>query len=220
VASKEQRAGFAQPEVLHALSPERMSTYLQECSGDPVAALHLYTWNVRATGAFWETMGMLEIVLRNALDRRLCVRHERFGRSGTWLDDPAGELHGHARSDITKARRRVQYKGKKLRHGQELAELSFGFWRYLLARQYSSTLWPDLASAFPHAPNRSLRTVEEPVVRLHAFRNRLAHHERIWSEPLTERYEDMLTLLAFIDPVVQQWVKSCSRVPDVLADRP
>ncbi|GGQ47929.1 hypothetical protein ACFFKE_08505 [Streptomyces mutabilis] len=49
--------------------------------------------------------------------------------------------------------------------GKVIAELSFGFWRFLLARQYKTNLWPDLAGAFPYAPNRALTTVEDPVKR-------------------------------------------------------
>jgi hypothetical protein len=40
-------------------------------------------------------------------------------------------------------------------------------------------LWPDLASGFPYAPDRELGTVEGPLARLHVFRNRLAHHQRV-----------------------------------------
>jgi hypothetical protein len=40
-------------------------------------------------------------------------------------------------------------------------------------------LWPDLASGFPHTPDRQLETVEGPLARLHAFRNRLAPPARL-----------------------------------------
>jgi hypothetical protein len=81
-------------------------------------------------------------------------------------------------------------------------------------------LWPDLASVFPHAPNRSLRTVENPVARLHEFRNRLAHQEPVHAYPLSARHEDLLTVLGYIDPLVADWVATRSRVPAVLAQRP
>lgn len=206
--------------VVAALSAERLSTYVQACGGEQAAAIELYVWNTRVGGAFWETLGLVEVVLRNALDARLKVRHARLQRGGDWLDDPAGELHQHARADIATARRRVRTKRKQLRHGQVIAELPFGFWRFLLARQYASTLWPDLASAFPHAPNRSLRTVENPVARLHEFRNRLAHHEPVHAYPLDERHNDLLTVVGYTDPLVADWIAGQSRVLNVLAQRP
>jgi hypothetical protein len=219
VASEQQQPAELKAMVA-ALSAERLSTYLYACHGDQAEAIELYVWNTRVGGAFWETLGLVEVVLRNALDARLSLRHARLQRRGEWLDDPAEELHQHARADIATARGRVRVKRKQARHGQVIAELPFGFWRFLLARQYASTLWPDLASVFPHAPNRSLRTVENPVARLHEFRNRLAHQEPVHAYPLPARHEDLLTVLGYIDPLVADWVAAQSRVPAVLAQRP
>ena len=114
----------------------------------------------------------------------------------------------------------MRSKGKAATHGQVLSELSFGFWRFLVSKTYSGRLWPDLASAFPHAPNRSRATIETPVRELHVFRNRLAHHQRIYSQPLTERRHDLQTLLGYIDPALAAWTATTSRVPAVLARRP
>jgi hypothetical protein len=41
---------------------------------------------------------------------------------------------------------------------------------------------------------RRRETVEAPISRLHVFRNRLTHHQRVWSHAPDERYEDLLTL--------------------------
>lgn len=125
-----------------------------------------------------------------------------------------------ARDDISKARRRVHAKKKAPTDGQIISELGFGFWRFLMARRYQADLWPDLASGFPYAPNRARRTLEDPIVRLHEFPNRLAHHQRIWSEPVEQRYEDCLLVAWFIDPIVRDWIAVTSPVPVVLARRP
>lgn len=114
----------------------------------------------------------------------------------------------------------MRAKGKTTSHDQAISELSFGFWRFLLSRTYSGRLWPDLASGFPHAPNRSLTTIETPVRDLHELRNRLAHHQRVYSQPLADRHRDMQTLLGYIDPTLTAWVAATSRVPAVLAQRP
>ncbi|MFJ8982935.1 hypothetical protein [Streptomyces sp. NPDC102282] len=100
------------------------------------------------------------------------------------------------------------------------AALSFRFWRFLLARQYKTKLWPDFAGAFPHAPDRALPTVVDPVGRLHKFRNRIAHHEGVWHLPLEARQDDIQTLLCFIAPAAANWVHGASRIDDVLARRP
>lgn len=202
--------------LLRCISSPRLAEYLAYCGGDLDAALELYRWNTEITGAMWETVGHLEVALRNTLADRLAVRHGRLRRTGSWLDDPARELDEPARADIAKARDRVRRNRKPASDGQTISELSFGFWRFLLARRYATTLWPDLASGFPHSPNRARATIEAPVKRLHVFRNRLAHHQRVWTEPLGARWTDMCDVLRYIHPDLHHWSTQHSRVPAVL----
>jgi hypothetical protein len=199
-------------------SAERLRPYLEHC-GDLSAAIELYRWNAAITAALWEPIGHLEVALRNALTGRLAARHLRLGRPGSWLDDPARELTGRARLDIAAARERVRQKRKRASDGQTISELSFGFWRFLVAKRLTG-LWPDLAGGFPHAPDRGLRTVEVPLARLHVFRNRLAHHQRVWIHAPEERYEDLMLLAGYIDPALPGWIAATSKVPETLAARP
>lgn len=206
--------------LLRCFSEARLSTYLDHCGGELDPALTFYEWNTAISGAAWEVLIHVEVALRNALAAAMQRRHDRHRRAGSWLDDPAGELDAAAGRDIDHARRRVWRSGHRPSDGQTIAQLGLGFWRFLIVRRYNTTLWPDLAGAFPHAPDRARSTVEEPTERLHGFRNRVAHHERLWAQPLADRYADMLTLLGFIDPVLARWVANDARFPAVLAARP
>ncbi len=205
--------------LLTVLSEERLSSYLDACDGSATAALALYQWNTAAVGAYWETLAHLEVIVRNVLDRRLTDRHRSRGRPGDWLADPARELTSRSRDDIRTAQTRVQRKGRPVAHGQVISELPFGFWRFLVSRRYTS-LWPDLASGFPFAPDRRLSTVERPLADLHELRNRLAHHHRIWPQPLSRRYTQITALAGYVDPELSRWLNNTSRVPAVLAARP
>lgn len=203
--------------VLSLFSTPRTRGYLEVCGGDGAAALELYRWNSLVSGAFWETLGHLEVALRNVLADRLAQRHARLGRPGAWMD--SAELDSNARRDIAKARRRARQKGIDAGEEQVLTELSFGFWRFLLAKRYTG-MWPDLADGFPGAPDRARTTIEQPVIRLHQFRNRLAHHERIWTHPLQQRHDDIVTLLGYIDPDLHDWVVGGCRVSAILGQCP
>ncbi|MEV6410364.1 hypothetical protein [Kribbella sp. NPDC051718] len=211
VVSRRARRLFGRP---------RFIGYLQHCGGNEPAALEFYRWNSTTSAAMWELLGYLEIALRNALAARMSDRHRRKRRQGSWLDDPLNELDANSRADIRKARERVVRKSKPASDGQTIAELGFGFWRYLLARRYSSNLWPDLAGAFPNAPDRARETVELPVIQIHHLRNRLAHHERIWTVPLRELHAEMLVLLAYMDEDLRSWVADQSRVIELLRSCP
>lgn len=198
----------------------RLAGYIHHCGGDVTDALELYRWNAEISATMWEPIGHLEVALRNALAGRLAARHRRLGRSGSWLDPPQRELTDRAQGEVADAGRRVRRNRKHLTDGQIISELGFGFWRFLVSRRNRTTLWPDLATGFPHAPNRRIQTVEEPLERVHAFRNRLAHHHRIWSQPIDDRYNDVLRLAGYIDPVLADWIAANARVHSVLARRP
>ena len=208
------------PALLRCLSVARLASYQAHCGGDLPAAIALYEWNAELTGAMWETIGHLEVALRNAMSDRLSLRHQLLDRPGSWLDDPFGELDRAARDDIAKACDRVRRNRKPVTEDQIISELGFGFWRYLLTRRYATTLWPDLAAAFPNSPSRSRATVDNPVRRLHLFRNRLAHHQRVWTAPLGDHWADMTAVLGYIDAEFMRWAMRTSRVPAMLAGRP
>ncbi|MCA1224006.1 Abi family protein [Streptomyces sp. 8L] len=206
--------------VTTLITPDRLKPYLDACAGNPDTSLALYRWNSDLAAAFFEQLGHLEIMLRNALDARLVARQHRRGRSAEWYNDPSVPLSDKARADIIQAHQRLRRGSAPIPRGKVIAELSFGFWRFLLARQYTASLWPDLAGAFPRAPTRALNTVEDPVKRLHKFRNRIAHHEGIWHLPLEARRDDIHTVLGFIAPAAAAWVAHASRIDDILARRP
>jgi hypothetical protein len=67
----------------------------------------------------------------------------------------------------------------------------FGFWRFLCAKDYLTSLWvPVLAAAFPNHPAGDVRTirtdVEDHMQKLHFLRNRIAHHEPIHRRNLAD----------------------------------
>lgn len=208
------------PAVAALLTPARFGPYLSTCGGDVTAALALYQWNSEIAAAFFQSLGHLEVMLRNTMDARLVARQQRAGRTTEWYDDPAVPISPKARADVRAAHQRAQIRGAATPRGKIVAELGFGFWRFLITRQYTSTLWPDLASAFPYAPNRALTTIEDPVRRLHKLRNRIAHHEAVWQLALEDRRDDLRAILGYIDPAACAWVITGCRIDDVLTRRP
>jgi len=96
----------------------------------------------------------------------------------------------------------------------------FGFWRFLHARSYEATLWtPCLRLAFPHLQPRRRNTVYTRLDHLNTLRNRIAHHEPIHGARIAGTghgiaglHTEMLELLGWIDPVVENWVRARSTV--------
>ncbi|MFG2586552.1 hypothetical protein [Streptomyces malaysiensis] len=110
--------------VIELISPDRLNPYLTACAGDTTAALALYRWNSDLAAAFFESLGHLEIMLRNALDARLVARQQRRGRTAEWYADTTVPLSGKARGDIAQAQQRASRDGTAAPRGKIIAELS------------------------------------------------------------------------------------------------
>jgi hypothetical protein len=203
------------------LSVDRLAPYDVVSGGSPATSLRLYEWNTAVSAACYATLQAVEVVLRNALHDQLAGWHAARGLGGSWYDDPRRVLDPRGHADIAKARDRVRRSGRPETPGRVVAELPFGFWRYLLAARYEQTLWtPALRHAFPHLQPRRRRSIAEPIERLHQLRNRIAHHEPIHHRNLSADHGDMLVIVSAICPYTRSWVDRNSTVPMAMAKRP
>lgn len=210
------------------VSGPRLAHYLAACDGRQYQAVILYEWNATLASTFWESLGHVEVALRNAIDRRLAQRHRRRLRSSLWVFDDARELgrdarghgrHNHPYLEIQEAQKRVRRNHKRVDGNQIVSELPFGFWHQMLSKQ-QTFLWPDLAAAFPGAPDRARATVHDRVARLRTIRNRIGHHHRIWSADVAARYDDLTDLAGYLDPDLKGYIEASSGVPTLLERYP
>ncbi|WP_327425482.1 hypothetical protein OG612_44030 (plasmid) [Streptomyces sp. NBC_01527] len=197
----------------------RLAPY-QAAAGSQSAAVDLYRWNIAASAAVYEGLHLLEVVLRNAIHDQLVIWHQSTGDSGSWMDDRRSMLEDKARKDITVARSRTARKTSPT-EGHAVAELSFGFWRFLLARRYQDNLWRlAVRHAFPHLQPQERRMVETPLISLHTLRNRIAHLEPVHRRDLLTDRENILTVLGYICPDTRDWYQAGCRIPAIVKDRP
>lgn len=204
------------------LTSERLGSYLRWSGGDLAEAFALYEWNLTASAAVMHTTGMVEVIVRNAMDHSLQVMEQGRGWS-SWFDDAPLDQRG--RADILKARDRATRFGRQAEvHGKVVAELTLGFWRYLAASRYLTVLWtPALHSAFPHGTAdklRQQRQVDHLLRDLLLVRNRAAHHEPIHRRDLLRDLNAAVTLTSWVDPVAGDWVGRLSMIGDVVAAKP
>lgn len=192
--------------------------------GDLERAIALYTWNAELAGAFFEDLGYLEVVLRNALHEQLSAWHSANGRAGEWYDDPLGLLGQLRLNDIAKAKDQIAKNNQAVTPGKVVSELTLGFWRFLLDSRYQTTLWAQaLQFGFPYLTPKDRRLVSGPVNALVRLRNRIAHHEPIHDvtrNDLKARHKELVGVVTFVDEPVGAWLASRSRVPAILGNRP
>lgn len=203
------------------LTNERLGSYMKAADGDLDGAFDLYEWNIDASSAVLSVSAMVEVVLRNALDAQLDDLAQRKGWSD-WLDEVPLDPRGQ--KDIVTARWRASRGGRRVTHGHVVAELSLGFWRYLLARKYLTSLWiPSLHSAFPGVDGdlaTARKTIEAHIEQLHFLRNRAAHHEPIHRRDLVADLVRAETAMGFIAPDAQRWLQDRESVRVVVARKP
>ena len=216
--------------VANRLTAARMGPYLDDSAGDATAALRLYDWNSAVGGAMHADLGRLEVVFRNAVDMAL----KNLGASRAWAQPWyvqeslfRGRKGEAAREAITTAMHRASRRQRRApAHGGVIAELGFGFWRFLCGPAYLTALWvPALASAFPHHPaqgdpRRIRAEVEHRMERLHLLRNRIAHHEPIFRRDLERDHNLLLELIGWMCVDSRTWVAAVSRTPETIAERP
>lgn len=222
------------PWVAAWLSQERLDVYLA-ATADRDDALALYEWNCEASAAVFRDLSHLEVALRNAYNHAI---EAVWPGTGHWTDNPNlifAPLHrtrgrGAARGSVdvntknrqllTEARDHAQGNAAQPpRPGKIVAELSFGFWRYLSSSAQEKTMWnPFLHNAFPTGTDR--RDVDDYVQGLHRLRNRVAHHEPLFTANLTAQHSKMIALATLIDPTLATYIGGRSTVPNLIATRP
>ena len=213
-----------QPELLATFeayfSPTRISIYLDEAKGDRDLALKLYDWNIRISSAMFEDLATIEILLRNALDRVLVRRY-----GDEWFKAP-GLLKQNERTLIDEAIDAAKRRWGEYDYSIDsvVAQLSFGFWRALLAANYTS-LWNEtLGDAFPHTanPKSIIRRgdIEERIENLGDLRNAIAHHDPVFDWDFQRSFRNAKMIAGAISPQIQSWMVSRSRVQGVLGEDP
>lgn len=226
------------------LSSARLAPFDAAAGGDPGDGLALYLWNGEVSGAFYDVLGVTEVVLRNAMHDALTQRY------GTYWYTQRNVFDDRTQKAFATAWRQLRLPDgtaiRSVHPGKFVAELTLGAWTLLLDRggyagsepqrarcSYDNTLWRTcLHRAFPH--HRGPRqTVLMLVQRAQAMRNRVAHYEPlIWGlpdpadrvrrprVPLTQVHDDVLRLVGLVSPDVHQWLSATSRVPRLLASPP
>ena len=209
-------------ELEAAFSSERLATYLHATQGDRGKAIRLHIWNTGVSAAFYGPLQGLEVTFRNAMHRKLA---DLYGN--TWYDNSKAGLDRGALDRISGAKNELAREGCLDDPHRIVAVLSFGFWVSLLGpggrrvdgrkANYQMSLWrPALRGAFAHCAKLNRKQAHGPLNALRTLRNRIAHHEPIFSRNLARDHERILEVAGWISPATQEWIKHHSRVPWIL----
>ncbi len=170
-------------DFVEVMSPSRINRYLYACGGNTRKAMMLYRKNMLLTQELFTVVGCFEICLRNAIDALISKT-----RGDDWLRDsalPSGVFDSPkcklTQENILEAMRKLPV----YNHNKLVAELGFGFWRFMFAQNQFNATGRVLLQVFPSKPKSSAQMqlnqtyVFNRLAELNQLRNRMAHHEPI-----------------------------------------
>ena len=198
--------------VRHSISIDRMQRYISKCNGSEDNALTLYGFNMKLCEAFYTPLHCAEVTLRNHLHN---VMAEKYA-SG-WMTNGGPVLDTSEQDKINEAIRERERHSKASDPPGLVSEIKFSFWVGLLGPGYDNTLWRSaLHKAFKaQSPSLKRKTVHGRFNMIRRFRNRVAHHEPIWSKDLKRTNAEIVDAISWMCPDKASWTASHSRVDEV-----
>ncbi len=170
-----------------AISAKRLARFVAACNGNQRKALLLYKTNIRASQALFSVLSIFEIVLRNEIDTHYRKRFAlQNNGNDEWLlaeTQNRGFLNSiYCQNSVKKISETINElnKQKKYTHDKTVAELTFGFWRFMFAGRQFQAGGSTLLTILKNRPKGVNHTdVYNRLTEINDIRNRIAHHEPI-----------------------------------------
>ncbi|HKS12478.1 MAG TPA: Abi family protein [Pseudomonas sp.] len=212
-----------------------MGTYLAANAGQPsplANAISLYAWNAAISAAFMHPLHFCEVAIRNAVSEALTLT---YGPQWPWsqgfyysLPDPSGSQPFKPRQALMAARQKAENSagGGQPSTDKAIAEMSFAFWESMFTARYDHGLWTNhIKNLFPNAPAtiapHALRSdIKKALEAIRKLRNRIAHHEPIFSRELAADYARIARLVRYRCHHTAEWMKQSQTVKSLLLTKP
>ena len=205
-----------------SLSAPRFSRYLREAKGDEIRAVALYQWNSKISQSLYIYLQTWEICLRNRVNDFLIWKYgvdwpldsQRFIRQ-LKKNDKARVLEAVERQ---RRERRIQAPSNSM----VVADISAGFWVSQLSSAYDVPYsWRyNLAKIFPNDPTLTASHAWQVCDRLLSLRNRVAHHEPIFTLPLDTHHSEMVSLVEAMCQASSKFAHATCNFKNVWPTRP
>ena len=168
----------------HIMSYARMSRYLTAMAGDSKKAMTLYRKNLKLSQEMFTVISCFEVALRNSIDT-----HYVASMGDDWLQNASGVGgiidSGNCRLTQTNIKDAIRKLNPAYSHNKLVAELGFGFWRYMFAHHQFGAAGRTLLAILPSKP-RSTPAIQynhtvifNKLATINDLRNRIAHHEAV-----------------------------------------
>lgn len=188
--------------LINLLSKNRLEKYLLFTNNDINKSIELYNLNLKLSESLYTPLSYFEIFLRNTCNDKLKKELGDY-----WFDNEKVMISGNKIKDskvldkINKAKNEVIQNKKRLKinnyiptNSDIVSNLPFGFWTYLLYKNYELKIWnPYLKLAFNDFDRKELY---KNVDTTRELRNRIFHYEPIiFDRKLEEKYNNIISTI-------------------------
>ena len=195
------------------ISQARLSPYRGVTNGNQRKVKDLYRLNVKLSAELFTIIAYFEVALRNAI-------HNHYSQkfNPDWIRDsvqPTGFFYVKkllTTKTIIDPNKAIRKLGQHYTADKIVAEMNFGYWRYLFANTQYFYAGQTLLNIFnsqskPHSLNHGI--LFDKLEDVNNMRNRIAHHEPIIfayqnkikiksTTPIRDCYQNMVELLSWM----------------------
>lgn len=203
-----------QNDIISNLSSYRFDTYLLLADHDTNLAFNLYLYNSRLAKSLLFPLHILEVTLRNKIS---LILHNDFGTDWHKSSNFTSILTPKSNTSLNLTLSRVKPKVNDV-----IAGLSFDFWSNLFRHEYDRSLWQkNMPLLLPYHPSSITRKVfQRKISGINHIRNRIAHHEHILKENISDIYKNILEIISWICPETSLWVKHYGTINIAIRSKP
>jgi hypothetical protein len=208
-----------------ALSAARLGTFEAAISPSESTlkdALALYAWNAQVSAAMLAPLHMCEVVIRNAVSDALIAV---YGAQWPWEPAFRRSLPNPPRR-FSALRELNRACTDQTRTSKVVAELKMIFWQKMFTGRFDTRLWnAHLRAVMPNMDESKTvqdlrRLIHEDLEQLRKLRNRIAHHEPIFSRALDLDFLKIQELIAFRCLTTSNWMTQNQQAQALISTRP
>lgn len=206
------------------LSAPRFGTYIRAHghTGTAEDALRLYSWNAQVSSAFLFPLHIFEVCVRNACAEAI---ESYYGPQWPNAESFVRSLPNPPHPAFSPRREFLSTRARHATAGKLIADMKFAFWVSMFTSRHRDRLWaPSFKAKFPNHTAPSWETgrqhVHQTIDQVRTLRNRIAHHEPVFSRSLKNEYDMVIEVISWRCSHTAAWVERTQGVVALLARKP
>lgn len=212
------------------ISSPRLNRYLLATNNDKLRALKLYQTNIRLSQSFYPLLSLLEIILRNSLNRTMMSHF----KSKNWIVDQTSLFFSdeifapkyYFKTEVNKRISKLKEEKKPITNDNIIAGLTLGFWVAMFYADSFKLLKGAPLKCLSNKPLTVNGTVfKKKLERIRDFRNKIYHNEPIiftkslagdpvfTTSHVYDIYSEIKQIFDYLNLDFKRWTRRIDNIP-------